>query len=118
MGVTDDKGQVTFTTVFPGCYDGRWPHVHFEVFGGEASAATGDNSLLISQFALPADVAQAVYAAVPFYAASMANLGNVSLASDMVFSDNTAEQVAAQTMVLTGDAASGFTGVAVIGIVV
>ena len=118
VGITDDLGQVTFTTVFPGCYDGRWPHVHFEVFGGEASAATGDNSLLISQFALPADVAQAVYAAVPFYAASMANLGNVSLASDMVFSDNTAEQVAAQTMVLTGDAASGFTGVAVIGIVV
>ncbi len=24
----DDDGWVTFQTVFPGCYDGRWPHVH------------------------------------------------------------------------------------------
>lgn len=118
VGITDDLGQVTFTTVFPGCYDGRWPHIHFEVFAGELAASTGDNSLLISQFALPGDVAQAVYAAVPLYAASVANLADVSLASDMVFSDNTAEQVAAQTVVLSGDVASGFTGAATIGIVV
>lgn len=118
VGITDAAGQVKFTTVFPACYDGRWPHMHFEVFADEASASTGDNSLLISQFALPADVAQTVYAAVPLYAASIANLGAVSLASDMVFSDNTAEQLAAQTMVLTGDVSSGFTGAATIGIVV
>lgn len=118
VGITDAKGQVSFITVFPGCYDGRWPHIHFEVFADEASASTGANSLLISQFALPGDVASAVYAAVPLYAASVANLGDISLASDMVFLDNTAEQVAAQTMVLTGDVGAGFTGAAVIGIVV
>lgn len=118
VGITDDKGQVKFTTVFPACYDGRWPHLHFEVFADAASASIGDNSLLISQFALPGDVAQAVYAAVPLYAASVANLGGVSLASDMVFSDNTAEQVAAQTMVLTGDVGVGFRGTATIGIAV
>lgn len=118
VGITDAAGQVTFTTVFPACYDGRWPHIHFEVFADAAAASTGDNSLLISQFALPKDVSDAVYAADPLYAASIGNMGGVSLASDMVFADNTAEQVAAHTMVMTGDVWAGFRGVATIGIVV
>ena len=25
-------GTVTFTTIFPGCYQGRMPHIHFEVY--------------------------------------------------------------------------------------
>ena len=29
---TDASGTVSFTTVFPGCYTGRWPHIHFEVY--------------------------------------------------------------------------------------
>ncbi len=118
VGITDAAGQVTFTTVFPACYDGRWPHIHFEVFADAAAASSGDNSVLISQFALPKDVSDAVYAADPLYAASIGNMGGVSLASDMVFADNTAEQVAAQTMVMTGDVRAGFRGVATIGIVV
>ena len=28
---TDSNGEVHFTSIFPGCYDGRWPHLHFEV---------------------------------------------------------------------------------------
>ena len=28
----DANGQVTFTSIFPGAYSGRWPHIHFEVF--------------------------------------------------------------------------------------
>ena len=28
----DADGQVTFTTIFPACYSGRWPHIHFEVY--------------------------------------------------------------------------------------
>ncbi|KXB53830.1 hypothetical protein HMPREF0307_01803 [Corynebacterium sp. DNF00584] len=24
--------QVTFDSLVPGCYTGRWPHIHFEVF--------------------------------------------------------------------------------------
>lgn len=118
VAISDVAGQVKFTTVFPGCYDGRWPHMHFEVFADEATASTGDNSLLISQLALPGDVAEAVYAAEPLYAASVANLGGVSLGSDMVFSDNTAKQVAAQIVVLTGNVATGFKGNATIGIAV
>lgn len=29
---TDGRGQVRFTTIFPACYSGRWPHIHFEVY--------------------------------------------------------------------------------------
>jgi protocatechuate 3,4-dioxygenase beta subunit len=29
--VADSAGKVSFTSIFPGCYAGRWPHVHFEV---------------------------------------------------------------------------------------
>ncbi len=28
----DAQGKVTFTTIFPGAYQGRWPHIHFEVY--------------------------------------------------------------------------------------
>ena len=28
----DDAGLVTFQSIFPACYPGRWPHIHFEVF--------------------------------------------------------------------------------------
>jgi hypothetical protein len=29
---TAADGTVTFQTIYPGCYDGRWPHIHFEVY--------------------------------------------------------------------------------------
>src|SRR5262245_28733133 len=28
----DSTGKVRFTSIFPGCYSGRWPHIHFEVY--------------------------------------------------------------------------------------
>jgi protocatechuate 3,4-dioxygenase beta subunit len=116
VGVTDAKGEVKFITVFPGCYDGRWPHIHFEIFESAEKAASGKDSLLISQFAMPGDAAKALYAANPLYAASIASLEATSLAKDMVFSDNTPEQIAAQMIVLTGDAAAGFRGSVTVGI--
>jgi protocatechuate 3,4-dioxygenase beta subunit len=27
--IADDAGEVSFTSIFPACYTGRWPHVHF-----------------------------------------------------------------------------------------
>lgn len=114
--ITDDTGQVTFTTIFPACYDGRWPHMHFEVFASAEAAVNGDASLLISQFALPADTAQALYAVDPRYAASVANLGQVNLSGDRVFGDNTAEQINAMTMTMSGDPTRGYTASGTIGI--
>src|SRR5262249_22420946 len=28
----DSNGVVNFTSIFPACYAGRWPHIHFEVY--------------------------------------------------------------------------------------
>ena len=116
VGVADAKGQVRFTTILPGCYDGRWPHIHFEVFESLDKAVSGDASLLISQFALPGDICAAAYAADSRYPQSAANLGHVTLASDNVFGDNTAEQIVAQTMVVTGDPAAGYLAAATVGV--
>ena len=116
VGVTDAAGQVKFTTIFPGCYAGRWPHIHFEIFANQEAATGGKNSLLTSQLAMPADVAKAIYTAGPLYAASITNLTGIPLERDNVFADNTAEQLAAMTPRLTGNGASGFHAVVTIGI--
>ena len=39
--VANDAGRITFTSVFPGCYRGRWPHAHFEVYASVADATGG-----------------------------------------------------------------------------
>jgi len=80
--VTDNAGNVTFTTIFPGCYAGRWPHIHFEIYSSTAIASTGRNAVRISQLALPQDVCQAVYSgAGALYPQSTANLSQISLSA-------------------------------------
>ncbi len=116
--VTDATGRARITTIIPGCYDGRWPHIHFEVFANPQAAVSGAAALLTSQFAFPEAEVAAVYTADARYPASKVNLTGVSLTGDMVFGDNTAEHIAAQTLKLSGDAAAGFTGTATIGIAV
>ena len=50
---TDASGTATFTTVFPGCYRGRWPHIHFEVYRSTAEATSAGQIVRTSQLALP-----------------------------------------------------------------
>ena len=101
---TDASGSVTFTTIFPACYSGRWPHIHFEIFPSLASATAQGNTRNTSQLALPADACNAVFA-TPGYSASVQNFANISLATDMVFSDG----ATLETPTLRGDVTSGFT---------
>jgi protocatechuate 3,4-dioxygenase beta subunit len=116
--VADAQGVARMTTIFPGCYPGRWPHIHFEVFAGPEQAANGDRSLLISQLAFAQPDCEAVYAAHPAYAGSTAALAELSPEADFVFRDNSAEQMAAQTLAVTGDPAKGYASAGVIGIIV
>ena len=80
------RGQVTFTTIFPACYSGRWPHIHFEVYPSLAKATNSANKIATSQIALPEDASNAVYA-TSGYEQSVQNMNQVSLDSDNVFSD-------------------------------
>lgn len=114
--VTDANGQVTFSTIFPACYDGRWPHMHFEVFSSLANATSGRFAVLTSQFAMPAAICTAVYADATTYPASASRFAQVSLSNDNVFGDNTAAQLAQQMPAFSGSPAAGYTASALIGI--
>ena len=100
---TDDKGQVSFTTIFPACYDGRWPHIHFEVYPSLAKATNSANKIATSQMALTEEASKAVYATTG-YEASVQNLSQVSLDSDNVFSDGYDLQIPT----ITGSPTAGY----------
>nr|WP_315186371.1 intradiol ring-cleavage dioxygenase [uncultured Albidiferax sp.] len=112
--VTDSNGSVTFTTAFPGCYSGRMPHIHFEVYASLAAAVSNTpvgDQVRTSQIALPTDVCSAVYA-TSGYATSVANLAATSFARDNVFSDGTGTQMAT----VTGSTSAGYAASLVVGI--
>ncbi len=83
----DGDGVATFTSIFPGCYSGRWPHIHFEVYPNLEAATDTANTIATSQVALPEDACSAVYA-TDGYGQSIGNLQQVSLETDNVFADD------------------------------
>ena len=111
--VTDSNGEVTFTTAFPGCYSGRWPHMHFEVYSSLALATSGNNDVKTSQLAMPADACNQVYGAASGYSASVANFQAISLSSDNVFGNDSA---VAQMATVTGNVNDGYVATLVVGI--
>ena len=102
--VADAAGKVTFTSIYPAAYDGRWPHIHFEVYATLEKATTASDKLRTSQLALPEDASTAVYA-TGGYEQSVRNMANTSLDSDMVFSDGYSLQLGT----VSGDVSSGLT---------
>lgn len=114
--VTDANGQVTFTTIFPACYSGRWPHMHFEVFSSLRNALGGRYAVLTSQLAMPLTWCSTIFADTSVYPSSKANFAQVSLSNDNVFGDNTTAQLTQQTPTITGSAAAGLVATATIGI--
>lgn len=94
--IADSDGKLSFTTVFPAAYSGRWPHMHFEVYRDEKSATSANNKLRTSQLTIPEDVCHAVYA-TSGYEQSVQNMQQTSLDSDMVFSDGYSLQMAKAT---------------------
>ncbi|MCT1615974.1 3,4-dioxygenase subunit beta [Kocuria marina] len=102
--VVGKDGTVTFTSVVPGCYAGRWPHIHFEVFPDIGSITDAGNAVLTSQIAIPQAMATAVYKDSR-YPDSAANMSRVSLTSDNVFSDGTDMQLPR----VTGGVSGGYT---------
>ena len=103
--VADADGRVTFTSVFPACYSGRWPHIHFEVYPDESGITDSTNAIATSQVALPQDACETVYG-TSGYEASVSNLSQVSLDGDNVFGDDGG---VSQLGAVTGSVDSGYT---------
>ncbi|MBT2133126.1 intradiol ring-cleavage dioxygenase [Croceibacterium sp. LX-88] len=108
----DAKGRVRFTSIVPGCYGGRYPHCHFEVFESAEAAVGGARPLLVSQLAFPQAECRAIYLNDARYGDSLSNLERLPIGRDFVFGDADAAGQARQTVVLTGDLAHGYRGVA------
>jgi protocatechuate 3,4-dioxygenase beta subunit len=107
----DADGYVTFTTIFPGCYSGRMPHVHFEVYPSLATSTSASNRVKTSQFGFPVAMLDTVYA-VSGYSASVTNLKQISYATDNVFSDGTSLQIVS----ITGNTTDGYVATLQVGI--
>ena len=99
-----DDGFVAFDSIFPACYQGRWPHIHFEVYPSLETANDEANKIATSQIALPKDACDTVYATAG-YEQSVQNLSRLSLQTDMVFADDGGVH---QLGTMSGDVAGGY----------
>ncbi|MYM67539.1 intradiol ring-cleavage dioxygenase [Pseudoduganella sp. FT55W] len=108
---TDSNGNLTITTIYPGCYSGRVPHVHFEVYPSLAKASTASSRIKTSQFTFPVATSQEVYA-TSGYSASVRNLAAISFATDNVFSDGYSLQMAT----ITGNTTDGYVATLVVAV--
>jgi protocatechuate 3,4-dioxygenase beta subunit len=108
----DATDTVTFRTVFPGCYPGRWPHIHFEVYESVDGATSSGPIVKTSQIALPKEACEVAYA-VDGYETSAASLGEITLSSDIVFSDDGGiHQIAS----MSGSVEDGYVAALTIGV--
>ena len=101
---SDRDGKVSFKSIFPAAYPGRWPHIHFEVYESVDAATSSGSKLKTSQIALPAKTCELVYA-TDGYEQSVQTVSQTSLDTDMVFSDGYAGQLATAS----GDVRGGIT---------
>ncbi len=108
---TDSGGNVSFTTIFPGCYSGRIPHVHFEVYPSVARISSANNKVKTSQFTFPMATLNEAYQATG-YSTSVRNLSQITYATDNVFSDGTSLQMVS----VTGSATLGYVVTLTVGI--
>lgn len=84
----DANGEVQFETIFPGWYNGRICHIHFQVYVSSVYAA-------ISQLTFPLDIKNKIYTDNSSLYTKGAD--PMSLNSDMIFADGYAYQLASLT---------------------
>lgn len=99
---TNTNGEVTFTTIYPGWYQGRATHIHLEV-------TINGVSRKITQIAFPETVNSAVYR-TGVYASRGANPTNNL--SDGIFADS----LSSELVTPAGDATNGYTATCQIGV--
>jgi len=95
--VTNNEGVAAFTSIFPGWYSGRAPHIHVHIYDASGK------SLLVTQIAFPTDVCNTVYTtATNFYTRGKQDTSNTS---DNVFSDSLTNELGA----IAGNITDGYT---------
>lgn len=107
----DAEGWVTFSTIFPGCREGRMPHVHVEVYPSLAMAAGAAGRVVAAQFTFPRAILEQAYTATG-YAGSASRLARISHAADAVSGDGTAPQMTS----VTGNPAQGYVSTLTVGV--
>ena len=100
MQVADANGTVSYTSIFPACYSGRWPHIHFEVYPTVNDITDATNAIATSQVVIPQADCEKVYV-LDGYTGSSGDLAQVSFSSDNVFGDDSG---ASQLATVTRDA--------------
>ena len=101
---TNANGEVTFTTIYPGWYQGRATHIHLEV-------TINGRSVKVTQIAFPEAVNNTVHA-TGVYASRGSN--PMSNAADGIFADS----LSSELITPTGDATNGFAATFQVGIAV
>jgi protocatechuate 3,4-dioxygenase beta subunit len=92
---TNSNGEVTFTTIYPGWYQGRATHIHVEV-------KTGGVSRKVTQIAFPESINNTVYATGVYASRGSNPMSNLS---DGIFADS----LSSELVTPSGSPASGYT---------
>jgi protocatechuate 3,4-dioxygenase beta subunit len=96
------NGEVTFTTIYPGWYQGRATHIHVEVTINGASVK-------VTQIAFPESVNAAVYGSGAYASRGTNPIAN---ASDNIFADS----LSSELVTPTGDPTNGYTATFQVGV--
>ncbi len=92
---TDTNGMAAWTSIYPGWYSGRAPHIHVHVYNSSGT------SLLVTQIAFPEDVSKVVYAQGVYASKGQADTTN---ARDNVFGDGVTNEMST----VTGSVSAGY----------
>lgn len=95
---TDANGLASFTSIFPGWYSGRAPHIHVHVYNSSGK------SLLVTQIAIPYNITTTVYTTAQSYGYTK-GAQDTKNESDNVFSDGFTTELAT----VSGSISSGYT---------
>ncbi|MEZ0541855.1 dioxygenase family protein [Fibrella arboris] len=95
---TDANGLAAFTTIFPGWYSGRAPHVHVHIYN------SAGKSLLVTQIAFPYAMANTLYTTGQSYGYTK-GAQDTKNETDNVFSDGFTTELAT----VSGSPSTGYT---------
>jgi protocatechuate 3,4-dioxygenase beta subunit len=98
--ISDASGLVSFTSLYPGWYSGRAPHIHVHIYNASGV------SKLITQIAFPKDICDIVYTTSAFY--SSKGVADTLNSNDNVFgtpSTDLAQEIADS---VTGTVSGGY----------